>query len=408
MTETEKDELKLRRKAIRLMLKGLRPCAILKQIARSRAWLFKWQKRFAAGSWEGLKSQSCKPRSSPQAYAARTRAIILRVRRSLERRRVGLIGPRAVQEEIIHHRLLKPVPGLTTIYLWLKQAGWISGPPPVPKKVYYPPPDWGEKQVLHALDWAARYLTGGEKLYAFHSVDAETQALQQTLCRDKTGASVRQHVLAAWQKIGLPQRLQLDNDAAFTGGEKTPRRFGEFVRLCLFCGIELIFLPPGEPQRNWLVEDINRLWSRSFWKRTRFRSAAEAQRKGPQFTDWYAHVYRPKALGGETPAQAQRRAPRQRLTRGQITALPQELPITAGRVHFIRRVSPEGEISFLGERWKVSKSLAHQYVWATVITHCRRLEIYHQRSENAARRLVKTYDYEIAETVSRLHPEFRR
>jgi hypothetical protein len=408
MTETEKDELKLRRKAIRLTLKGLRPCEILKQIARSRAWLFKWQRRFEAESWEGLKSQSRQPRSSPQAYVARARTIVSRVRRSLERRRVGLIGPLAVQEEIERHRLLKPVPSLTTIYLWLKQEGLISRPPPVPEKVYYPQPGWGEGAVLHAMDWAARYLTGGEKLYAFHSVDAETQVLQQTLCGDKTGASVRRHVLAAWQKIGLPQRLQLDNDAAFTGGEKTPRRFGEFVRLCLYLGIELIFLPPGEPKRNWLVEDLNRLWSKSFWKRTRFRSAAEAHRKSPQFTDWYAHVYRPKALSGETPAQAQRRAPRQRLTRAQIKALPEELPITAGRLHFMRRVSPEGEISFLGERWKVGKSLAHQYVQATVITHCRRLEIYHQRSENASWRLVKTFDYEISETVCRLHPEFRR
>jgi hypothetical protein len=47
--------------------------------------------------------------------------------------------------------------------------------------------------------------------------------------------------------------------------------------------------------------------------------------------------------------------------------LPQPLPLTAGRLHFIRRVAPDGTLRFLGERWKVGKRFAHYYVWATVI-----------------------------------------
>ena len=132
------------------------------------------------------------------------------------------------------------------------------------------------------------------------------------------------------------------------------------------------------------------------------------RRKSPAFLRWYAHEYHPPALVGTTPAEAQRRAPRQRLLPEQIAALPAELPLTAGRIHFIRRVSAAGEISLLGERWQVGKRLAHQYVWATVITHCRRLEIYHQRSAPLPRRLVKTFTYEIPETVCRLRPEYRR
>ncbi len=91
----------------------------------------------------------------------------------------------------------------------------------------------------------------------------------------------------------------------------------------------------------------------------------------------------------------------------QIASLPEQLPITAGRVHFIRRVAPDGTISFLGETWKISKRLAHQYVWATIVTHQRRLEIYHQRSEESPRRLIKIFDYQIQEPVRRLRPEFK-
>lgn len=88
--------------------------------------------------------------------------------------------------------------------------------------------------------------------------------------------------------------------------------------------------------------------------------------------------------------------------------LPAELPITAGRPHLIRRVSPAGEIGFLGERWEVGKRLAHRCVWATVITLCRRLEIYHRRSGRAAWRLIKTSRCDLEETVSRLLPEYKR
>jgi hypothetical protein len=88
--------------------------------------------------------------------------------------------------------------------------------------------------------------------------------------------------------------------------------------------------------------------------------------------------------------------------------LTAQLPLTAGQLHFLRRVSATGEISFLGERWKVSKRLAHQYVWATLSTHAQRLEIYHRCSERGAARLVTTYAYAIAEGVRRVQPAYRR
>jgi hypothetical protein len=176
----------------------------------------------------------------------------------------------------------------------------------------------------------------------------------------------------------------------------------------LYLGIELIFTPPAEPKRNGMVEGLNGLWARSFWDRNHFGSRAAVVRKSPQFTTWYADRYCPPALAGLTPTQAQRRVKRQRLTPAQVRALPQHLPLTAGRLHFLRRGSAEGEVSVLGERWRVSKRMAHEYVWATVLTHVHRLEIYHRCSQRGEARLIKTYDYAIPERVQRLRPEFRR
>ena len=128
--------------------------------------------------------------------------MVLRVRRSLERRAVGLMGPLAVQQEIRQHRLLPEVPSLTTIYTWLKEAKLIASPPPVPPRVYYLEPGWGAECPLHLMDWTARYLIGGEKVFVFHTVDAETHALGQTICANKALESAWAHVLQVWQQLG--------------------------------------------------------------------------------------------------------------------------------------------------------------------------------------------------------------
>jgi hypothetical protein len=63
--------------------------------------------------------------------------------------------------------------------------------------------------MWQACDWIARYLEGGAKVFVFHTVDLERCALVQTICSDRTVASVRAHLLATWQALGLPHRLHL-------------------------------------------------------------------------------------------------------------------------------------------------------------------------------------------------------
>lgn len=204
----------------------------------------------------------------------------------------------------------------------------------------------------------------------------------------------------ACQRLGLPDGLQLDNDAAFNGTRKVARVFSPFVRLALYLGIELIFIPFGEAERNGVVERLNGLWSQGFWKRQHFRSVAHVQRASPVFIHWYTAEY----LKPATTATAKSR----RLTQRQRHALPNALPIMAGRVHFERLVDEQGNIALLNETWHIDQRLAGQYVWATIVTHEQRLKIYHQRSAQHPMRWRKTFRYEIAEPVRPLRPEFRR
>jgi putative transposase len=403
----EKQEFRLRRKAIRMHLQGSTQQEILARVQRSPAWLSKWQKRFDQQGMAGLHSRSRRPAYMPTTYSSRMRQLIVQTRRRLVKQKVGLIGARAIRREVRKVSGEKFLPSLATIKRVLRQRGMIARPR-LTKRVYFPKPLQVVSGSLHALDWTCRYLEDGPKIYAFHTLNLHTRACTQTIATNKSYETVRGHCLQTWKSLGIPHFLQLDNDAAFCGGYKAPRIFGQFVRLCLSLGIELIFLPVAQPEHNGEVEELNGLWGHAFWERRHFSSFAQLCRASPTFVQWYMTEYVPPFLIDTTPQQAQGRETLHHLTAKQVSHLPDPLPITAGRIHFIRQVQPDGTITVLNESWKVSKRLAGKYVWATIITHCRRLEIWYQRSVQHPWRLLNNCIYDISETVARLRPEFAR
>ena len=401
----EKQEYRLRRKAIRMGLHGSTQQEILARVHRSRTWLKKWQKRFNQQGTSGLHSRSRRPDHTPTIYSSRIRQFIVQTRRRLVKQKVGLIGARAIRRELRKVMGCKSLPSLSTIKRVLRQRGLIPKPNQ-PRPAYFPKPLQVVSGSLHALDWTCRYLEDGPKLYAFHTLNMHTRACTQTIATDKSYETVRAHSLHTWKTLGIPQFLQLDNDAAFCGGYKAPRIFGQFVRLCLSVGIELIFLPVAQPEHNGEVEELNGLWGHAFWERRHFTSFAQVCRTSPAFIHGYMTEYVPPFLIDTTPQQAQGRQILHPLTAKHLSHLPDPWPITAGRIHFIRQVQSDGTITVLNESWNVSRRLAGKYVWATLITHCRRLEIWYQRSAQLPWRLCRNCAYDISETVARLNPEF--
>jgi hypothetical protein len=231
--------------------------------------------------------------------------------------------------------------------------------------------------------------------------------LAQTLRATKSTASTCAHLLEGCSQLGIPDLLQLDNDAAFTGWGRAPRVLGRFVRLALYLGIALLFLPPGAAKHNHVVERVPGTWAASFWNKHHFTSLRELARQSPQCLDWY-HEYAPPALGGLPVKQAARHPQGKKLGRRQRAQRPAEVPLTAGRVPFIRQVDAQGALPMLQEPWQVSNSLVGHYVWATLETSKDALAISHRRSERAQPRVIKQYGYDTAEKGHKLQPEFHR
>jgi putative transposase len=202
---------------------------------------------------------------------------------------------------------------------------------------------------------------------------------------------------------------QFDNGATFCGGHTHPGVMGRVVRLCLFLGIEPIFTPVYEARRNHQIETFHSVWNKAFWSRQEFRDCAHVQSEIPVFAHWYYTVYRPPSLEGKTPAQMRQGGMLKRLTADLRRLIPDgRLPITAGRIHVMRKVNQAGQIAVLNEVWPVGQKWVGEYVRATIDTDQQTLTIWHQAETEANWHLIKTRIFRFKETIHAVLPQFRR
>jgi hypothetical protein len=151
------------------------------------------------------------------------------------------------------------------------------------------------------------------------------------------------------------------------------------------------------------------VWVAGFWSREEFTGLAQVQAEAPTFARWYHTVYQPPALQGKTPAQLRQGIQIRRLTTDLRHLIPiEQLPITAGRIHFMRKVDTTGHVEFLNETWLVGSKWIGEYVRATVDTAQQTLTVWHQADAEADWRLIKTRQFRLKETVHAVLPQFKR
>jgi putative transposase len=409
---TQTTEQDLRREAIRRHLGGEPRKTICQDLDRSPRWFSKWWAEYQQDPQidfaDGSRAPCTTPGKTPDAVV---RAVVS-IRRTLEaaatpETRYGLIGPRAIQGQL--ERLELPVPSTATIQRILQTEGLTHPIGAGGDAAFYPWPEAWTVNAIQATDIITRHLRGGEEVQNFHTLDHFSHAAALSQYADKTSATARAHLLEAWAHLGLPQIQQFDNEDAFRGGHMHPRVIGQVVRLCLFCGIEPLFIPYYEPKRNHQIETFHSVWLAAFWSRHRFRRRADVQREVPLFERWYYTVYRPPALQGRTPAQVRRGIPLVNLDARLRQLIPSgRLPITAGKIHFMRKVETTGDIDVLNETWSVGEKWMGQYVCTTIDTGEQVLTIWHKPNAESEWRLLKTRAYRLNEPVEPLLPAFRR
>ncbi|MCC7210416.1 MAG: hypothetical protein IT451_01060 [Candidatus Brocadia sp.] len=94
----------------------------------------------------------------------------------------------------------------------------------------------------------------------------------------------------------------MDNEMAATGGGRYPYSISQVIRLHLLLGINLVFIPQGEPGRNATVESFNDLWQERVLRRHTCPSLARLRKVNGQFLLYYQYKNRIAGLPKKTMA----------------------------------------------------------------------------------------------------------
>lgn len=386
------DEKERRRQAIAALRSGRKASEVCRELGRSREWLAKWRRRFDAEGEAGLRSRPRAHRSHPRTTPARVVRAIVRARDRLERhgrgREFAGLGADAVAWELELARV-RPLPSRRTIERVLARSGRTARaarPAPRPAAGPYPTPRARRPCDLQETDLVGpRHLRtprGPLRFFSFHTVDVAGGGAASAQFEDKSGESFCLYLAGiAWPQLGLPVIWQVDNEAALAGYPgRGGRIFTQPVRLALLLGVEVRFIPEGEPGRQADVESFNGLWQARVLRRFECPGLGRLARVSDRFGRWFmearphpklslrAHGTRfPGALlaslDGELP-----RLPkgfsldRYRDARGEL-----RLPLARGRISWVRRADERGEVWIAGERLRIRKA-ANQYVVGTLST----------------------------------------
>jgi hypothetical protein len=400
-TQSDQKDAQRRRMAVKLYRAGIPATEVARRLHHSRSWVYKWVHYRAHHPWTRFRSASRAPHHHPNQLSAKSERRIARLRQLLIRHRqprlrFTSVGARAIQKEWCR-RYPEPAPSVSTIQRVLQRNQLTTHPSHPCRHAYRPHPDAPYPDAVHATDIITRWMTGGEVVQTFNTVDIYSNDAYSTSHATKTAAAACEHLLQTWQQFGVPDVAQFDNESAFSGGNH-PWVLGKVVRLCLYMGIDVLFIPLGEADYNSPVETFNHLWAQRFWGRHHFTRRRDVSRVQRTFLAWYrSHYIAPRQP--DTPERMRLGARVHTLTSRDATGVPHRLPLCAGRVHAVRRVSPSGRVRFLNQSFRVGKRYRERYVWLTLETTYKRLSIWYRgRAETPWKRL-KTVAVPLSEPV---------
>jgi transposase InsO family protein len=388
-----KNEFSDRHQAIKLKLAGRSVEYICQALGRSREWFHRWWRRYQVMGVAGLYDQT-RANHQPSRIPPDLERTILNIRRRLESQqhpqtRYSLIGASAILAELKALQV-QPLPCERTIERVLERNG-VTTPRVrlarfLPTYVY-PTPQAQRSNQLHLVDGVGPiYLKGQrQRYYIFVCRDAFDGAVCLKLSRSRRMEAVLIFLGECWKTLGRPEQIQFDNAREFLGWGPAARYLSRVIRLCLRFGIEPIFIPPAQPQRQGGVEWFNG-WFQPRLLQRRYTRASALKRELQRLQDTVTTQHVQRRLGGLTPDQHRRRQKLHKLPPRFDVPL-NLLPIAAGRVTFIRQVTPHGNIHLLSQTFKVGKRLKGQFVKAVLDTQRAQLTVYAQG------RIVKRWPY---------------
>src|SRR2546425_2103591 len=369
-----KDEFSARQRAITLRLAGCSVQHVCRALGRTEAWFHKGWRRYLEFGADGLYDLT-RARHVVQRIPPELEKAILSVRRRLQAHtapatRYSLIGATAILAE--RKALgIRPLPCERTIERVLERnsltAPRVRLAPLLPRQEW-PGPQARASNELHEVDLVGPvYLQGsGHRYYIWIGKDVFDGAVCLRLASSRRMDEVLWFLGECWKDLGRPEQVQLDNARELAGWGPAARTLSRVIRLCLRFGVSPVFIPAGEPQFNGSVENFNGWFQEPLFQR-RFRRPGDLRRELTRLQEAVNTQHAHPRLGGKTPAQHRRGLRLQKLP-ASFEVPTGKLPLAAGRVTFIRRVSAAGTVTLLSQSFRVGKKHRGLYLRLVVDT----------------------------------------
>jgi len=400
-----------RKALIHLLNSSKTPREAAQVLGRSRGWAYKWKDRYDQAGWAGLQARSRAPQHVPGRTSAAICQEIVRIRSELEAEAedpdsLGYIGADAIYGRLLVGGIESP-PAVSTIERILRHAGKTKPRlPEVDKEVVYPHLKPTEVHQLTQVDIVPHYLTGGESIACFNSIDVISRYPAGKQYANKRSRDALDFILHTWRELELSDYLQMDNESCFSGGYKHPGVIGKVVRLALYVGVQPVFSPFYHPESNAFVERFHQDYSGFVWKKKHLEDLAAVRQRSALFFPNYRSSHHHSALGGRSPLEIHHALPVRKLPLG--FSPPNPLPITAGQVHFLRAVDEHCNVLILNKVWSAGLAVPDQGVWAILSLKPggATLRIYDAAPDAQKRRCLAEHPFPLKEPVVPLLPQF--
>jgi putative transposase len=391
-----KTKIALRKRAVALYLQGRPKSEIARKLKRSRPWVDRWLERYRAEAPRlSLQDRSRTPKPRRCAYPERIKGMVMQIREAREKGQRAKYQYALVSAQAIYYELrelgISPLPSSRTIHRWLKRAGRIperksqKAPnltyPVLPCQAVNDVQELDFKGPFYLQDHAHKYY-----LMALRDKWSKKTALQALA--NKSMDAILDFLVSAWQNMGCPKCLKMDNCLDFRGSNRHPRALSKLMRVCLDLGIQPVFIPICEPWRNGVVENLNGLLDRFLFRTNTFETEKQLHKAVQQMETTINTTHRLSTLQGKTPQEFATRACLRHPPVG-YDWRTRNLRLLKGKVTFIRFVRKSGRITLTAkDKFFIGKKYKWHYVMAVVDVARKRLNVSCQGKR------IRSFDYQ--------------
>jgi len=335
--------------------------------------------------------RSCRPFAKPTRTLSEIEEIVKMVRLSLYNQDL-FCGAQAILWEM-EDLGARPLPSLRTINRILarnelthQRTGKYKA-----KGTTYPVLPSTMPNQTHQADLVGPcYLKGPVRFYSLNIVDTATVRCGLHPSLSKSGQAIINGFLDAWKRMGIPERIQVDNAMSFFGSPTHPRGMGPLIRLCLHHNVEPWFIPMAEPWRNGMIENFNDRYQQRFLGKVIMVSEDDLRVGSRAFEEGHNNRYRYSKLKGHTPLKAlatshailrfpkEEEPPTHRLKKSEV-----------GKYNVVRLIRSDLKLNIFGECFSAPPETMLEYVVATIDVKEQKLKLFLDNKQ------VTDFDYKL-------------